>query len=186
MLANLSILQLIILLVSSISIFIFLLYLLIEASKKKKPIIPTYGRERIPATKGVKETKESKETKEIEKEIKDDDGSVLVAVISEKIGQLTRKFEDYAEVVRQVETTNSEQLKNLSKLNEMIERLEPIFSQLETNKANAGGKEAIMELAEKINLLEEKISKPAVEKTEIDEVKDRLNEVVTILKTLGS
>ncbi len=172
MLANLSILQLAILLVTSISIFVFLVFLLIpgkekKESKKVKPVIPTYERERSSL-------------------VKENDSSVLVAILSEKIDQLGRKLEDYTEVVKKIETTNLEQVKNLSKLNEMIERIGPIFSRLEINKANTGDKEAIIKLVEKMNLLEERMTKPVAEKTEMNEVKDRLNEVVTILKTLGS
>jgi len=176
MFENLSTLQLLILSVVSIGIFIFLLFLLIPGKEEKenKRFRPT-----IPASKMERGSLAN-----------ESDWSLPVAIISEKIDQLSKKLEDYIEVVKSIERVNSERAKkyelNLVKLNQIVERIEPLLSQVKIGTTSGADKEALMKLAEKITLLEEKMVKPVAGKTEIEEVKDRLNEVITILKTLGS
>ena len=152
MFENLSTLQLVILLGTGIGIFVFLLFLLIpgkdeKESKKFKSAIPTSKSAPLPA--GIEEN----------------DRSVLVAIISEKIDHLSKKLEDYTEVMK---------------------RIEALLNRLEVSRTSAGDKEGMMKLTERVSLLEEKMAKSVAEKTKINELKDRLNEVVTILKTLGS
>lgn len=176
MFANLSTLQLVILLVVSIGIFVFLLFLLMPEKERKE------GKKLKPTVSITEQATGSF--------LNENDRSVLVAVISEKIDRLSKELNNYTEVIKKMETANLERVKkyesDLTKLNEVLGRVESLLSRSEIDTTSSGDKEAIMKLTEKISLLEEKMAKPVAEKSEIEEMKNRLNEVVTILKTLGS
>jgi len=115
---------------------------------------------------------------------------MLVTAITEKIDEWDKKLENKTEAMKGIETANLERVKkyesNLTKLTGTVERIESLLNRLEISRMSGGDREAITKLAEKITLLEEKMSGLISEETKINEVKDRLNEVVTILKTLGS
>lgn len=181
MLENMSTLQLFILLGASVLIFVFILFLLLpgkeeKGGKKPKPPEVRYG---IPPAKQVVSPPRRDYVGPAET-----DHSVLVAVISEKIDELSKRLNEYSETMKKIEETNYELSKRyearLMELSKVLERIESGLTQ------SGGDKEMIARLTEQIKGLEEKISKAAPEKAEITEVKDRLNEVVTILKTLGS
>lgn len=177
MLGNLPIWQLVLLLAVSVGIFVFLALLVLpgkeeKKDKKLKPVIPTGKNLRV--LPGIDEV----------------EAGVLLAMVAEKIDQLNVKLEGYLEIIKKIETENLERIKkqesNLIRLSQMVERIEPFLSQLKIGATSGADEEALSKLTEKITLLEEKIDRPVAERTEIDEVKNRLNEVVTILKTLGS
>lgn len=189
MFGNVSLLHLLLALGVSIGIFIFLLSLLLPGKEEKSKKSEKLGKVSYPGRAGYPSVSGRGEERPLVSEMDRNAIFATLTVIGEKIDELNKKIDGHNEEIRKITGANLEREKknelNLVKLVEGIGKIE-----MATNRLNAVGsgvdKEIFNKLTEKISNLEEKLREPAVEKTEISEIKDKLNEVVTILKTLGS
>lgn len=141
----------------AVSIAIFIfILLLLLPGKGEKTKIQKRSEEILSYPTGITGEGESELTEEMDK-------SVVVAILSKKIDELSKKLDEYIEEIRKIELE---------------------ISRLTTDSGTE--KEIFSKLNKKIDSLDEKIKQPVVEKTEISEMKNKLDEVITILKTLGS
>lgn len=141
----------------AVSIAIFIfILLLLLPGKGEKTKIQKRSEEILSYPTGITGEGKSELTEEMDK-------SVVVAILSKKIDELSKKLDEYIEEIRKIELE---------------------ISRLTTGSGTE--KEIFSKLNKKIDSLDEKIKQPVVEKTEISEMKNKLDEVITILKTLGS